>query len=218
LQAPDGIAASSLRSRERARRSHANFAPVALSHPVGHMSYAEYLALEQRTGTRHEYLRGEAFAMAGGTIEHGALAVAISTALSNALRDRPCRVLSSDVKVTIEATGLTTYPDVSVVCGSVQVSAQDPNAVTNPVLVVEVLSDSTEAYDRGEKAAHYRRIPSLREIVLVSQKSPLIEVHRKNSKGNWELVSEAGSGERAELESVGAVLDVSDIYRNPLAS
>jgi Uma2 family endonuclease len=191
---------------------------MALSHPVGHMSYGEFLALEKRTGMRHEYLHGEAFAMAGGTIEHGAIASAIIVALGVALRGRPCRILNADVKVTVEATGLTTYPDISVVCGSVRVSEQDANAIVNPVLVVEVLSDSTEAYDRGEKAAHYRRIAGLREIVIVSQKSPLIEVHRKNSKGNWELVCEAGRGERAELESVGAFLDVDDIYRNPLVS
>lgn len=191
---------------------------MTLAHPVGKMSYAEYLALEERTQTKHEYVNGEVHAMAGGSIEHGALAVAISAALVNALGDRPCRVLSADVKLSIEATGLATYPDVSVVCGRLETAKDDENAIINPVLLVEVLSDSTEAYDRGEKSAHYRRIPGLREIVLVSQKSPLVEVHRKNSKGNWELVAEAGKGERVELESVGVAVDVDAIYRNPLAT
>jgi Uma2 family endonuclease len=191
---------------------------MTLGAPIARMSYPEYLALEERTGQKHEYLRGEVYAMAGGTVEHGALASAVTIALGIALAERPCRVLSSDVKVRIEATGLSTYPDVSVVCGKLETAAEDPNAVTNPVLIVEVLSDATEAYDRGEKAAHYRRIPSLREYVLVSQKTQLIEVHRKNERGNWELVAEAGKGARAELTSVGAVLEVDAIYRNPLAS
>ena len=116
----------------------------------------------------------------------------------------------------MRATGLATYPDVSVVCGKLEVDEEDPHAVANPVVVVEVLSDSTEAYDRGAKASHYRRVPALREIVFVSQREPLIEVHRRNERGNWELVAEARSGERAELTSIGAVVEVDAIYRNPL--
>jgi Uma2 family endonuclease len=181
------------------------------------MTYAEYLAHEERSQTKHEFVNGEVFAMAGGTVEHGALAMAVGRALGNGLEGKPCRVLSSDVKVRVLATGLATYPDVSVVCGTLETALDDANAVTNPVLIVEVLSDSTEAYDRGEKAAHYRRIPSLREYVLVSQRSPLIEVQRRNERGNWELFVEARAGQSAELASVGALLDVDGIYRNPLA-
>lgn len=189
--------------------------PVA----IARMSYAEYLAFEATSGTKHEYLNGEVFAMAGGTITHGALAVAMSTALSNALRDRPCRVLSSDVRVRSKATGLTTYADVTVVCDKVEVGSDDPHAVLNPRLIVEVLSDSTEAYDRGAKAAHYRRIASLREYVMVSQGEPLIEVYRRNERGKWELSIEARRGEAAELTSCGEPIwiDVDAIYRDPLA-
>jgi Uma2 family endonuclease len=106
------------------------------------------------------------------------------------------------------------------VCGQLEVDADDPDGVLNPTILVEVLSDSTEAYDRGAKAAHYRRIPSLREYVLVSQHEPLIEVYRRNERGNWELVAEARATERAELTSCGApiALDVDAIYRDPLAS
>jgi Uma2 family endonuclease len=185
---------------------------------IGKMSYAEYLAHEERSQNKHEFLNGEVFAMADRTVEHGALSMAVGRALGNALEGKPGRILSSDVKVRILATGLSTYPDVSVVCGALETAQGDPNAVTNPVILVEVLSDSTEAYDRGQKAAHYRRIPSLREYVLVSQRSPLIEVHRRNERGNWELVVEAGAGQSAELASVGALLDVDAIYRNPLAA
>jgi Uma2 family endonuclease len=189
--------------------------PVA----IARMTYAEYLAFEAASDTRHEYLDGEVFAMAGGTITHGALAMAVGTALSNALRDRPCRVLSSDVRVRSKATGLATYADVTVVCQKIEVADDDPHGVLNPSLIVEVLSDSTEGYDRGAKAAHYRRIASLREYVLVAQGEPLIEVYRRNERGKWELSVEARRGEIAELASCGEPirLDVDAIYRDPLA-
>lgn len=184
------------------------------------MSYSAYLALEAESEVKHEFLDGEVFAMAGGSITHGALAMAIGTALSNALRDRACRVLASDVRVRSRATGLATYPDVTVVCKAIEVGDDDPQGVLNPTIIVEVLSDSTEAYDRGAKAAHYRRIPSLREYVLVSQREPLIEVHRRNERGNWELFVEARAGEQVELTSCGAriALDGDAIYRDPLAT
>ncbi len=187
--------------------------------PIAWMTYAEYLTFEASSETKHEYLHGEVFAMADGTITHGALAGAVLTALSNALRDRACRVLSSDVRVRSKATGLSTYPDVTVVCQKIEVDDEDAHGVLNPTLIVEVLSDSTEAYDRGAKAAHYRRIASLREYVLVAQGDPLIEVYRRNERGNWELFAEARRGERAELTSCGPpiVLDVDAIYRDPLA-
>jgi Uma2 family endonuclease len=186
---------------------------------IARMTYAEYLAFEATSDTKHEYVNGEVFAMAGGTITHGALAAAMTTALSNALRDRPCRVLSSDVRVRSKATGLSTYADVTVVCQKIEVDDDDPHGVLNPSLIIEVLSDSTEAYDRGAKAAHYRRIPSLREYVLVSQGDPMIEVYRRNERHKWELFVEARRGERAELTSCGEpiVLDVDTIYRDPLA-
>lgn len=182
------------------------------------MSYAEFVAFEAASDTKHEFINGDVYAMAGGTIEHGALAIAVATGLSNALRDRRCRVLSSDVRVRAKATGMSTYPDVTVVCGAVEVDSDDPHGVLNPTLVVEVLSDSTEAHDRGSKAAHYRRIPSLREYVLVSQREPLIEVYRRNERNRWELVSEARAAEQAEIASCGdpIALDVDAIYRDPL--
>jgi Uma2 family endonuclease len=148
--------------------------------PSARMTYEAYVAFEAASPTKHEWLEGEVVAMAGGTIEHGAVAMALGAALSNALRDRRCRVLSSDVRVRVKATGLSTYPDLSVVCHPLEVDPSDEHAVLNPSLIVEVLSESTEAYDRGAKAAHYRRIPSLREYVLVSQREPLIEVYRRN--------------------------------------
>lgn len=180
------------------------------------MSVAEYVAREEASKDRHEYLRGEVYAMAGGTPEHGALAAACITALSVALRERPCRVYSSDVRVRSDATDLFTYADAFVVCGSLDRSAKDGNAVANPVVVVEVLSPATESYDRGAKAEHYRRIVSLREYVLVNHALPRIEVFRKNDAGRFEwFLFEAH--EVAELVSIGVQIPVAEIYRDPLA-
>lgn len=180
------------------------------------MSYDEYVAAESASDCKHEWLQGEVFAMAGGTPEHAGLAMSVGSALSAALRDRPCRVFSADLRVKVESTGLSTYPDVSVVCSKLETASNDAHAIINPILLVEVLSDSTEAYDRGEKFAHYRRIPSLREYVLLSQRERRIEVHRLNASGHWEL-HEAVGGESIELTSLGCRLTVDEIYRDPLA-
>jgi Uma2 family endonuclease len=181
------------------------------------MTYEEYLAAEAVSDTKHEYLRGEIFAMAGGTPTHARLAMAVGTALSNALSTRPCVVYSSDLRVRIEGTDLSTYPDITVICGSFEHSKIDANATTNPVLIVEILSDSTEAYDRGEKFAHYRRLPSLREYVLVSQREPRIESYCRNEAGEW-VLTEARTGETLALRSLeGVRLETDAIYRDRLA-
>ncbi len=183
---------------------------------VQHLSYADYLAMEQASTTKHEYLCGEAFDMAGGTPEHSALAMSFGAALVSLLRVRPCRVFNSDLRIRNPETEFASYPDVAVVCRQLQPPSDDPNSVTNPTLIVEVLSDSTEGYDRGEKFAHYRRLSSLQEYVLVSQKEPHIEVYRRNEAGRWELF-EYGKGEQVELASVGGKIDVDEIYRDPFA-
>ncbi|HVH99953.1 MAG TPA: Uma2 family endonuclease [Enhygromyxa sp.] len=133
------------------------------------------------------------------------------------MADRRCEVYSSDLRVRVEETDLSTYADIIVVCGRFEHSPQDHNAVINPVLIVEVLSDSTEAYDRGQKFAHYRRLPSLREYVLVSQHEPRLESYYKNEAGKWEL-EEALSGEMLLLRSLeGVKLETDAIYRDRLA-
>jgi Uma2 family endonuclease len=153
--------------------------------------------------------------MAGGTPEHGALAAAIMGELRVALRGKPCRVYSSDLRVRIVETDTATYPDATVVCGKLETAVDDRNAVVNPTLLVEVLSDATEAYDRGAKSAHYRRIASLKEYVLVAQDEQRLEVYRRNEHGRWELL-EARSGAQIELASIGVMLDVDAVYENPL--
>lgn len=187
-----------------------------------YIAYADYLALEEKSGKKHEWLDGvvydmEALGMAGGTPDHAALMMAVGIALGAQLRSKPCRIYGPDLKVRVPATGLATYPDLTVICGSLAVDPEDRNAATNPVLLVEVLSDSSEGYDRGEKFAHYRRLPSLREYVLVSQRSRRIEVFRKNAAGKWELAEEASAGQSAPLASIDCTLSVDEVYADPLA-
>ncbi len=190
-------------------------ADMAHADPVVRMSYAEYLELERNRQTKYEYLRGQVLAMAGGTLEHSRLASRISHLIRAGVGDRPCETFTSDAKIRVDATDLTTYPDVAVICGRLERSSVDAEAATNPVVLVEVLSDSTEAYDRGEKFAHYRRIASLREYLLVSQREPRLELFRRTRTGSWELV-DAGSGGAVELESVGARLAVDDVFASAL--
>jgi len=177
--------------------------------------FAEYLERERTSETKHELVNGEILAMAGGTLEHGRLAVNVATELRAQVRGRPCVVFSSDVRVRVLATGLATYPDVSVACTRVERDPEDTNTLINPILLVEVLSDSSEAYDRGAKFAHYRRIPSLKEYVLVSQREPRIEVFRRNEDGSWTLY-DAEASATVKLLSIDAELSVDEVYASAL--
>jgi Uma2 family endonuclease len=178
-------------------------------------SLEEYLVLEEMSNVRHEYLDGQIFAMAGGTPEHAGLCANLIGLLQNALAGRPCRVFTSDMRIRIRATGLDTYPDATVVCGRAERDVEDRNALTNPLLVVEVTSPSTEAYDRGEKLENYKKIPSLREVLIVAHAEPRVDVWRRVSGGEWEVES-AGPGGGARLQSLSSELGVAEIYRNPL--
>ncbi len=182
---------------------------------TANIGYVEYLAAEENSEVKHEYLCGEVFAMAGGSPEHAALAMSIGIALGIGLRGKRCRVFNSDLRVRVEEADLATYPDVTVICGELERSANDKNAAVNPIVLVEVLSESTEAWDRGEKAAHYRRIPALREYLLVAQDEPRLELYRRADAGHWEFY-EARSGESLQLTSIGVTLAVDEIYRDPL--
>lgn len=177
-------------------------------------SYEEYLALEAKSESKHEYCQGQILDMAGGTLEHSALAAVVTTLLGEGLRGRPCRVLSSDARVRVDATDFTGYPDVSVACGEILRSPVDRHACTNPVVVVEVLSESSEAYDRGLKFYHYRRIESLQEYLLVNQNAQRLELYRRTADGDW-ILHEAGPGESVHVQ--GVTIAVDDVYRDPLA-
>ena len=174
-------------------------------------SFADYLALEEASNTKHEFLNGEIYAMAGGTPEYSALAAAVTISLGGQLRGRPCRVYSSDLRVRVSATGLATYPDVTVACGSLERDPESADTVTNPLLVVEVTSKSTEAYDRGQKLDHYRRIPALRAVVLLSHRKPEIELCERRADDQWGSRT-FGPGQTADVQDPPIRLDVDEIY------
>jgi Uma2 family endonuclease len=139
----------------------------------------EYLALEEKADHKSEYYNGEMFAMSGGSVNHNQIAVNITTALSRLFARKPCRVFMNDVRLHITQSGLYTYPDVMVVCGKIEFVPKRDDAVTNPIVIVEVWSDSTKAYDRGEKFAMYRHLPTLQEYVMIDQTRPYVEHYRR---------------------------------------
>ena len=179
------------------------------------MTYAQYLELERGSLEKHEYLRGQVWAMSGGTPSHAQIAANVTAALAAFLKGRPCGVFSSDLRVRVVETDRSTYPDVTVVCGKRQLAPDDENAVVNPTLIVEVLSDSTEASDRGEKFAHLQRLPSLKEYVLVSQREQRVEVFRRGEGATWTLLPFTSG--RVDLKSVDAFLELAEVYADPTA-
>ncbi|MGK7889285.1 MAG: Uma2 family endonuclease [Leptolyngbyaceae cyanobacterium] len=145
----------------------------------------EYLVWEAQQPVKYEYLKGEAYAMTGGTLPHNDIAVNLVTLLRNHLRGTGCKVRMADAKVAISEAGPFFYPDVAVSCDQLDQRALD--MVRHPCLIVEVLSPRTEGFDRGEKFRQYRRLPSLTEYVLVSAEQMMIEIFRLNEQGKWEL-------------------------------
>jgi Uma2 family endonuclease len=155
--------------------------------------------------------------MAGGSREHAAIAANLVALLASALRGRPCQVHTSDLRVRVTASGLATYPDASVICGRAELDPEDRlgHTVTNPLLVVEVLSPSTEKYDRSEKLSEYQSIASLREVVLVGHTAQEIDVWRRADDGGWAVFHYNDS--TLELTCIDATLQISEVYRDPLA-
>lgn len=172
----------------------------------------EYLAWERTSELKHELFQGEVFAMAGASREHNLIVSNAIRVLGNALLDRPCEVYPSDLRVKIQATGLYTYPDASVVCGRPEFEDNVADTLLNPNVIFEVLSESTEGYDRGKKFRQYRTITSLRDYVLVAQDTIQVEHFRRKADGSWSL-REAGAGGRLALESIGCDLAVDELYR-----
>jgi Uma2 family endonuclease len=172
-------------------------------------SFQDYLAIEEVSTVRHEYFDGEIYAMAGGSVLHAGLSAAILAALHRQLNGR-CRVYSSDLRIRVPATGLASYPDVTVVCGAVQPDPDNADTVVNPSIIVEVLSPTTMDYDLGEKFEHYRKIPSLLAVIYVFQDQRLIQI-RERSEGPWRA-SSVGAGGTATVGSLGVVIEVDALY------
>ena len=186
--------------------------PLAVRHRY---SFADYIDLEEASNVRHEYFQGEIYAIAGGTPDHAALCLAFGAELRDKLTGSQCRAFSADLRIRVLASGMATYPDVSVVCGPLERDPDSRTTVTNPILLVEVLSPGTEAYDRGDKFEIYKQLPSLKEYVLVSFREPAIEVWRRTDSGDWTR-EEARVGGRVRLTSVGCEVSVDDVYRGGL--
>lgn len=174
-----------------------------------HYSYAQYLRMLEESHLKLEYCEGVIYAMAGATPAHALLSAAAIRLLGSALLKR-CSVSTSDLKVRIEATGLSTFPDASVLCGELQTAAIDSNAVINPTLLVEVTSDSTEDYDRGDKLSHYKQIPTLRAVLFVSHRTRSITLIERTGSA-WDE-REFRSGEEVQVSEPEVSVDVSALY------
>lgn len=183
---------------------------MGLPQPSESITPDEYLRIERTAEFKSEYFAGEVFAMAGGSAMHSLLKTNVTTALSLRMRGRPCKVYDSDLRVLVSATGLFTYPDATVVCGTLE--THDGDNATNPTLLVEVLSNSTENYDRTIKFDHYRKIPSLKEVLFVSQEQPIVESFSRDEDGSWKLTDARGLDASIELTSIGVSVPLSEIY------
>ena len=181
------------------------------SDPRPRVSPEEYLALERQAETKSEYLDGEIFAMSGASRKHNRLSLNVAFILDSQLKAKGCEVFASEMRVKVSATGLYTYPDVIVVCGEPQFEDAEVDTLLNPTLIIEVLSKSTEDYDRGTKFLHYRSLPSFSEYVLIVQSQIHVE-HYLRQDDAWVLTETDRRDDVIELPSVGARLALADIY------
>jgi len=180
--------------------------------PRGRITPQEYLELERRAETRSEYIDGEAYLMSGASREHTQIAANLTIELGLQFKDKPCELYPLEMRTKVSSTGLYTYPDIAAVCGEPLFEDSHFDTLLNPTLIIEVLSESTESYDRGKKFAHYRNLPSLREYVLVSQWEYRIERFFRTEDGSWLYTESTAPDGSMELTSVGARLTLSSVY------
>lgn len=180
--------------------------------PIQNLSPEEYLEFERSSEEKHEYLDGEVFAMSGARRDHNLIAWNIGSELHGRLKDRDCEAYLGDMRVLVPKTGLYTYPDVAVVCGERRFKDATEDTLLNPVLVIEILSDSTESYDRGTKFQHYRSIDSLKEYVLVSQTEARIEKYVKQGDGFWVLSEAVGLESTISFDSINCEIPLAEVY------
>ena len=172
----------------------------------------EYLALERAAMTKHELVNGHVVAMAGATPRHNAIVANVLGALVSQLCGKGCRPLASDQRVHVPATGLYSYPDVTIVCGELGLHPKDAMTITNPKVIIEVLSEGTEAFDRGAKFAHYRGIESLQTYVMVAHHEARVERYERGSAGEWVFHESIGEASSLVLGAVGASVALADVY------
>jgi Uma2 family endonuclease len=172
----------------------------------------EYLEIERQAEYKSEYWQGEMFAMSGAAEPHNLLVPNITVQIHPQLRGRDCRIYSNDMRVSVSATGLYTYPDIVVVCGAPQLLDARRDTLLNPALIVEVLSPSTEAYDRGRKFEHYQSIDSLQQYLLVASERVHADLFTRQSGGQWLLTSTSNVEDTVRLESIGCSIALRESY------
>jgi len=186
--------------------------------PQPRLTPEQYLAAERSAEFRHEYYNGHIYAMSGGSYRHAQIIGNLAGELRTALKTRPCSVVSNDLRLRVSPDGLYTYPDVIVICGDPKFADDQRDTLLNPALIVEVLSPSTEAYDRGFKSAQYRTIESLEEYALVSQAEPRVEVFRRQPGGHWLLSEAVGPEAACHFGSLDCAVALSEIYAKVIFS
>ena len=172
----------------------------------------EYLRLEEASEQKHEYFNGRVYPMAGGTPAHSAVAMNIGGSLVARLRGKPCRAFNSDLRVMVEATGLKTYPDVTVACPPERYGERDPNSLLNPRVIIEVLSPSTEQYDRTDRFDALKQVPDLTDYILVSPERVRVEHLRRREDGEWAIKSYTLRSQVLALASIGVEVPLEEIY------
>lgn len=176
------------------------------------MTVAEYLEMERASEEKHEFLDGEIYLMSGASLKHNLIVTNTVSSLHSQLRSRPCVVFPSDMRVRVRDNRYYTYPDITVVCDPLQLEDGRQDTLLNPTLIIEVLSPSSESYDRGKKFQHYRTLASLQEYVLISQDSARIERYLRQPNDEWLLADASGIESSIELASIQCVLSLAEVY------
>ena len=178
----------------------------------GFLTPEQYLEIERKADFKSEYFNGEMFAMSGARRPHVVITANASGQLYQQLRKRPCQAYPVDMRIRVAPSGLYTYPDVSVVCGEPQFLDEDQDTLLNPTVIIEVLSESTEAYDRGQKFELYRTVESLTEYLLISSRRISAELFTRQPDGRWMLTAKTSLDDTIELQSIGCQLLLADLY------
>lgn len=179
------------------------------------LSFNEYIDLEVESNTRHEFHDGEVFAMAGGTLEHALISSNVLIELGLTLRNgqKRCRVINSEIKLKIASLNKYLYPDAMILCGNLEKSQDETQFVTNPTVIIEVLSKSTEGYDRGDKFFFYKQIPSLKDYILIDQYQALVDIYSRQAD-LWKISRVEGISQSIYIPSVDIELSLQEIYRD----
>lgn len=173
----------------------------------------QYLARERQATTKSQYYQGQIFAMAGASREHNLIVANLVASIHAGLRGKPCEVYPSDMRVKVQASGLYTYPDVTIVCGEPQFEDAHVDTLVNPLVLFEVISESTEGYDRGAKAMQYRQLPSLQQLVLIASDRVHVESYRRGADGGWTLWESSDQTGSLPVPAADVMLSIAEIYQ-----